>query len=233
MAANADMTTNGQTGRNLKLRGTLSSTNPVTCYKPTWQAVSDGCLHLLQDLMTCHCAMICRPAPAQSQPTARAPEADHSDVLGRMQALTLYPGEVPKSQPAAAAGDAETTEYDYSRDTSAQPSNAWFNHDQGYHDGYYHGYSNGQEYYDPNDYQYEYGTYDEENAEGADYTWEEHGEHSHDENLPDSFDRHAARVHDGGAESSAGLCSQFLASGQCSKGTKCRLAHGNLCEVDH
>ena len=154
-----------------------------------------------------------------------------------MQALTLHPDEATKSNPAS--GTAQTTDYDYSRDTSAQPSNAWFSHDQAYHNGFYYGHGNEQEYYDPNDYQYEYGTYDSENADNADYSWEQHASVSHDENADvgpvglakssEGHDEHVGPV--GPAESSAGLCSHYLASGQCAKGSKCRLVHGNLCEV--
>ena len=152
-----------------------------------------------------------------------------------MQALTLYPGEATKSQPASDA--TQTTEYDYSRDTSAQPINAWFGQDPPYHNGYYYGHGNEQEYYDPNDYQYEYGTYDSKNADNADYTWEQHAvpSMSHDDRADVGCVGHAdlSEGHDGHispADDPAGLCSQYLASGQCAK-AKCRLVHGNLCEV--
>lgn len=148
-------------------------------------------------------------------PNQTVTSTNPDDISGRMQTLTLHPGESTKTDEAAEL--TATTDYDYSRDTSAQPSNAWSDHDQAYDSSYYYG----NEYYDPYNYQYGYGSYDSEVADGADYPEEGYAEAS------DEQDPAGART----VEPSAGLCSQYLASGQCSKGSKCRLVHGDLCQV--
>lgn len=158
-----------------------------------------------------------------------------------MQALTLHPGEVTaKSVPASST--AQTTEYDSSRDATAQPSNAWFDHSPAYRNGYQNGYNNSYNSYNiyghdyPDDHN-AYGTYDEENTEHPIAYDPIYGAYGY-ENIEDveaEWDQAspAGNAAEGGAEAaaSAGLCSQYQATGQCPKGPSCRLTHGNLCEV--
>lgn len=138
-----------------------------------------------------------------------------------MQTLSLNPTDTEPTKASQATEAPQTREYDYSRDTSAQPSNAWFDHDQAYYESYCYA----TDYYDPYGHQYGYGTYAEGESHGAEYSLPEQAQESNDENA-DTED-----ADDGGVDLSAGLCSQYLASGQCSKGSRCRLVHGDLCKV--
>ena len=155
-----------------------------------------------------------------------------------MQALTLYPGEVTaKSAPASST--AQTTEYDNSRDATAQPSNAWFDHSQAYHNGYQNGYhddyngynSYGHDYSD--DYNDAYATYDEENTEHPSAYDSTYGGYGLENTAGPEADWHQGNDAEADVEAavSGGLCSQYQATGQCAKGSSCRLTHGNLCEV--
>ena len=130
-----------------------------------------------------------------------------------MQALTLYPGEVT-AKSTQAAPSTQTTDYDNSRDTTAQPSNAWFDHSQAYHHGHYtsdNGYYSGYNGYggygnDYDGYDHAYGTYDEENTDHPDAYENADGVYSSEnpEDLEVEWDQQVSAANEAEAAASAG-----------------------------